>query len=136
MIRILHDTRDTVFAHAPPADNVWLDARQVFDATGWEWKPQGLCQDDICMPVPPAASPPMVDGDRLDIAAFWRHAGLPVVHDDARSTWVLGEGAARRADALSSLQAPDFALPDLDGTMHSLADLRGQRVFMATWASW
>jgi peroxiredoxin len=49
---------------------------------------------------------------------------------------VLGEGAARRSDALASLQAPDFELPDLDGHLHRLSDCRGRRVFLATWASW
>jgi hypothetical protein len=136
MIRILHDTRETVLADTPAADAVWLDATQIRDATGWDWKPQGLCRDDTCMPVPQDAGRSMVDGDRLDIAAFWRYAGWPVVHDAQRQLWVLGEGAASRADALSSLQAPDFELPDLQGRTHRLSGLRGQRVFMATWASW
>jgi peroxiredoxin len=49
---------------------------------------------------------------------------------------VLGRGAAHRADALSSLEAPEFELPDAQGRMHRLSDYRGQRVFLATWASW
>ncbi|MBC7394196.1 MAG: redoxin domain-containing protein [Variovorax sp.] len=141
MIRIFHDTRETVISDAPltdaPAtDALWLDATQIHEATGWEWKPQGLCRDDTCMPVPRNGDAPMVDGDRLDLAAFWRYAGWPVVHDESGRVWVLGEGAANRADALNSLQAPDFELPDLEGRMHRLSDLRGQRVFLSTWASW
>jgi peroxiredoxin len=37
---------------------------------------------------------------------------------------------------LTSLEAPDFALPDLDGKMHSLSDYRGKKVFVVSWASW
>lgn len=136
MIRIFNDTRETTLADAQPTDALWLDATQIHEATGWDWKPQGLCRDDTCMPVPRDAGQPMVDGDRLDVAAFWRYAGWPVVHDDAKSLWVLGEGASARAGALSTLQAPDFELPDLDGRPHRLSDYRGQRVFLATWASW
>lgn len=141
MIRIFHDTRETVISDAPltdaPAtDALWLDATQIREATGWDWKPQGLCRHDTCMPVPRSADQPMVDGSRLDIAAFWRYAGWPVVHDESGRVWVLGEGAANRADALTTLQAPDFELPDLEGRMHRLSDLRGQRVFLSTWASW
>jgi len=136
MIRILHDTRETVVSHAPAPDALWLDATQIREATGWDWKPQGLCRDDTCMPVPRSADQPMVDGDRLDLAAFWRYAGWPVVHDAQERFWVLGEGAAGRADALSTLQAPDFELPDLQGRAHRLSDYRGQRVFLSTWASW
>ena len=32
--------------------------------------------------------------------------------------------------------APDFTLPDLDGKLHSFSELRGKKVFLATWASW
>ena len=38
--------------------------------------------------------------------------------------------------ALDGLDAPDFALPDLDGAVHRLSDLRGKKVFLTTWASW
>jgi peroxiredoxin len=32
--------------------------------------------------------------------------------------------------------APDFTLPDLAGTPHTLSSLRGKQVFLCTWASW
>ncbi len=136
MTRIFHDMRETDVSATPADGALWLDAAQVHAATGWDWKPQGLCREDACMPVPQSKDQPMVNGDRIDIAAFWRYAGWPLVHDDTHSIWVLGEGAATRGEALASLQAPDFELPDLQGRMHRLSDLRGQRVFMATWASW
>ena len=50
--------------------------------------------------------------------------------------WVLGTGARQRAAALTTLQAADFALPDLAGQMHHLSAYRGRKVFLATWASW
>lgn len=141
MTRIFHDTRETVVPDALPSDPpaasaLWLDAIRIREATGWDWKPQGLCRDDTCLPVPRGANQPMVDGDRLDLAAFWRYAGWPVVHDEQERFWVFGEGAAGRADALSTMQAPDFELPDLNGRRHRLSDYRGQRVFLSTWASW
>jgi hypothetical protein len=57
------------------------------------------------------------------------------VHDDACDAWVLGTGAQDRAQALAALEAPDFALPDLDGRTHRLSDYRGRKVLLATWAS-
>jgi hypothetical protein len=67
---------------------------------------------------------------------MWRRSGQPVVHDAASHTWVLGTGAAQRGAALSSLEAPDFELPDLSGRAHRLSDYRGRKVFLASWASW
>ena len=62
--------------------------------------------------------------------------GHPVEHDSASQTWVLGTAAAARAQALSTLEAPDFELPDLAGQTHRLSDYRGKKVLLATWASW
>jgi hypothetical protein len=58
------------------------------------------------------------------------------VHDAQARHWVLGTGAARRGADLATLQAPDFRLPDLNGDLHRLSQLRGRKVFLATWASW
>jgi hypothetical protein len=137
MTRVIHASTDTRLDRATAdGDALWLDRDELERATGWSWKPQGLCRDETCVPIPRASERPLVDGDRIDAAGLWRYAGWPVVHDRSGDLWVLGEGAARRADALTSLQAPDFELPDLDGRPHRLSDLRGRRVFLVSWASW
>jgi hypothetical protein len=137
MITILHDQRETRHADdAADGDALWLDATAIEAATGWAWKPEGLCHGDICVPLPPAARDALVHQGRLNIAAMWQRSGQPVVHDAASRTWVLGTGAEQRVAALASLQAPDFELPDLDGRMHRLSHHRGRKVFLATWASW
>lgn len=142
MITILHEQRVSTHDDAAAApDALWLDAPAIQAATGWQWKPEGLCRGDLCLPVPPAARAALVrqpagQPARLDIAAMWRRSGQPVVHDAARRTWVLGTGAAQRSAALETLEAPDFELPDLGGRRHRLSALRGRKVFLATWASW
>lgn len=135
-IRVIHESQDTRLARATAdGDALWLDKEELERATGWLWKPVGLCRDDTCMPFP-RGNRNLVDGERVDAAGVWRHAGWPVVHSRSGNLWVLGEGASRRAAALTSLNAPDFALPDLDGGLHRLSDYRGRRVFLVTWASW
>jgi hypothetical protein len=32
----------------------------------------------------------------IDVAAFWRHVGNPVLSDDSGDTWFLSTGAAER----------------------------------------
>ena len=137
MVRLVHEARDTTLPNAmADGDALWIDRADVERATGWAWKAEGLCRDEACMPLPRGTHERVADGDRLDVAGLWRYAGWPVVHDWSSRIWVLGEGAAQRASALTSLQAPDFELPDLDGHLHRLSDYRGRRVFLATWASW
>ena len=50
--------------------------------------------------------------------------------------WALGAPADERNATLEGLLAPDFTLPDIDGKPRKLSDLRGKKVFLATWASW
>ena len=137
MITVLHEQRETSLPDARASgEALWLRRDDIERATGWAWKPEGLCRDEACVPLPRDSGAGLVDGDALDVAAMWRHMGNPVVHDAAGENWVLGTGAEDRARALTSLEAPDFALPDLDGRIHRLSDYRGKKVFLATWASW
>ncbi len=137
MITVLHEQRETPLNKAQAeGEALWLARDDIERATGWAWKPEGLCKADTCVPLPRGTDASIVRNDHLDIAAMWRHMGQPVVHDVAGSTWVLGTGAEQRAQSLASLAAPDFTLPDLDGRAHSLSDYRGKKVFLATWASW
>lgn len=117
-------------------DTLWLSPAEAEAATGWTLKPEGLCRGPVCIPAPPAERAQYVRDGAVNIAAFWRRMNAPAVASDAADIWVLGEAAADRTQALESLEAPDFALPDLNGRMHRLSDHRGQKVMLATWASW
>ena len=113
-------------------DGLWMSAADAERVTGWTLKPQGMCRDERCVPMPAAA----VRGDTVDVEAFWTKLGGPVVASEARDVWALGAPADERNAVLEGLEAPDFTLPDVDGTPRTLSDLRGREVFLATWASW
>jgi len=113
-------------------DGLWVDAVEAERVTGWTLKPEGMCRDERCVPLPANA----LSGGKVDIAAFWNRLGAPLVHDDEKEVWVLGASAHDRNEALAGSSAPDFTLPDLEGTPHTLSELRGRKVFLTTWASW
>ena len=117
-------------------ENLWMGKEELERATGWSMKPQGLCRGDTCVPVPAVQTADFVAGDGVNAAAFWRRMGNPIVRDDAGEVWVLGTSASHRSTSLQSLQAPDFALPDLAGVTRRLSEHRGKKVLLATWASW
>jgi hypothetical protein len=120
-------------------DDLWLSFEDVTASTGWEHKPQGLCLGERCVPIPPARTSEFVAADgRFNLAAFARYLEQPVVHDAGAGepVWLFGESAALRGQALRTLQAPDFRLPDLDGNMRALSDYRGKKVLLLSWASW
>ena len=129
MTTILTESGDVI---VDAANGLWLAAADAARVTGWTLKPEGMCRDDQCVPLPSTA----VGAGRVDVEAFWRRLGHPVLYTDDRATWVLGAGAGDRNAALAGLMAPDFTLPDLSGTPRTLSDLRGKKVLLVTWATW
>jgi len=107
-------------------------AGSLTDATGWELKPEGLCRDDVCVPVPDDVRAAATD----DAVALWRHLGWPVATTGDAADAYLGEPVSARAAARAGEPAPDFALRDLAGVEHRLRDHRGKKVFLASWAPW
>ena len=129
MATILSDAGETA---VDATDGLCVSPADAERATGWTLKPEGMCRDDLCVPLREG----MRRGDRIDLAAFWRALGNPVVHDVREEIWALGAGADERNATLAGLDAPDFTLPDLAGKAHRLSALRGRKVFLCTWASW
>ncbi len=121
---------------AQPGADLWLTPEEVTAATGWILKAEGLCKDDVCVPVPAGRESSFVAEDKVNLGEFWSHMDKTVCTSADGDVWFLGEGAQTRNDELLNLQAPDFTLPDFDGKLHSLSDFRRQRVLLITWASW
>jgi hypothetical protein len=120
---------------------LWITTRDLTRATRFEVKPQGVCRDELCFPLPKARKQEFLEkkpggGEELfNLTAFASLVHQPVAHDGATSTWYFGLRSDQQ-QGLASLRAPDFTLPDIDGKMHSLSDFRGKKVLLVTWASW
>jgi AhpC/TSA family len=74
--------------------------------------------------------------DGVEVATRAQAEGRPVAIDPDERVAYLGVTARERVEALTSLEAPDFTLPDLDGRSHSLRDHRGRKVLLVAYASW
>lgn len=116
-------------------ERLWLTPQELTAATGWEWKPVGMCRGETCVPAPPGESWQRADG-RIDVTAFTSYLGQAVVHDADHDVWAFGDRPDVRAAGLQSLEAPEFTLPDLDNNLHALSDYRGSKVFLLAWASY
>lgn len=103
-------------------------------ATGWALGPEGLCRESVCVPVRDRAA--LANAEGVDLAAFAAALGCPLALDLEERTAALGTPAAERSAALASLEAPDFALPDLAGRLHRLSEHRGKKALLIAYASW
>ena len=111
-----------------------IDSSRLAEIVGWELKPEGLCRDMACVPVPDRSVLEHPDG--VDLAVVAGALGRPVLVDaDARMV-AIGAPAADRQRALLDRQAPDAALLDLQGAQRSLSEWSGRRRLLVVFASW
>ena len=138
---IIHQGRVSTVAPAEATpDALWLPLPDLAATTGWELKPEGVCRDTACIPLPDDRRAEFLHGEGnaalFNLAAFARLIEQPSASDDAATTWYFGDPAWEWRSRLSSRAAPDFALPDFAGKPHRLSDYRGKKVFLLCWASW
>ena len=53
MVTLLTDRGMRAVDARVEGERLWLDAAALEDATGWALKPEGLCRDEACVPLPP-----------------------------------------------------------------------------------
>jgi hypothetical protein len=115
-------------------DRILVDPALLPDALGWELKPEGLCQNEVCVPVREPAE--LFVGDELDLATVAVALGRAVVVDAPAGLAAVALDAESRRRALDDLVAPPFTLPDLDGNLHALEEWHDQKKLLVAFASW
>jgi hypothetical protein len=115
-------------------ERVGVTPESLRRALGWQLEAQGLCRGAVCVPVRDRSA--LVTESGIDLAAFAAALGRPLALDAAERAAALGTPAAERSAALTSLEAPDFTLPDLAGRLHTLSAHRGKKALLIVYASW
>jgi hypothetical protein len=111
-------------------ESMTVDPGEFAAATGWVSRPEGLCKDERCVPVPGGTT----DEGLLDLHAVAERLGMPVVHDGDSGLYAIGPECGGRA--LTSAEAPDAELQDIDGNPFNLAAMHGRKTLLVAWASW
>jgi len=145
---VIYDNRTTEVS-SPPATlstaagadgDLWVTLADLKRATGFVIKPQGVCRDELCFPIPRGRRSAFISGRGatawFNLSEFARLLRQPAAHETEASVWYFGPRPDEQNGFISSLTAPDFKLPDMNGKSHSLSDFRGKKVLLLTWASW
>ncbi len=124
---------------ADPND-LWVVPEDLPRINRFELKPEGACLADLCIPVrQDRDSELFVTRARqgwFNVTELARRLQQAFVVDQDHMVWSFGIIPVTRNSFLQSAVAPDFALPNLDGTLVRLSDFRGKKVLIVTWASW
>lgn len=116
------------------ADGPFVTSDELDQAIGWSLKPQGLCRDDSCVIVPDRSA--LERDGKIDVTAVAALLDRPAVVDPVSGIAAVGAPRSARRGALHDLIAPDFVLPDLDGTPHALSDHRSKKRLLVAFSSW
>jgi hypothetical protein len=130
-VTVIDEHRARTVAGSVTGHGIRLAPGALHAALGWEVRPEGLCRGATCVP-----APGLVREGAVDLAAVADRLARPLAFDAAERIACLGASAAERGARLASLEAPDFALPDLAGRLHRLSDYRGRKVLLLAYASW
>ncbi len=141
---VIYDNVTTEVAPAPTTiaagADLWITLADLKRATGFVLKPQGVCRDELCFPIPKGRRAAFLSKQGrttwFNLSEFARLLKQPVAFDTEHHVWYFGPRPDQQNRHIMSLTAPDFTLPDKDGKMHSLRKFRGKKVLLLTWASW
>jgi hypothetical protein len=103
-------------------DRVDIGSEAFQEATGWQMRPEGACKAGVCVPLA---------DEGFDLLTVAERLGMAVVSEPG--LWAVGpETFAGRV--LTTADASEFHLPDLDGREFHINSLRGQKVLVVSWA--
>src|SRR5215468_4957890 len=65
---VIYDNQKTEVAPAPElsADDLWVSLEDLKRATGFAIKPQGVCRDELCFPIPKARSSAFISKQKTE----------------------------------------------------------------------
>ena len=140
-ITVIYDEKPTeLAAMVNNSNDVWVTMKDLARATRYVVKPQGVCRDELCFPLPKAQKSKFIvkqdSSEWFNLSEFARLIHQPVAFDEKNATYYFGTRAEAQNAYLESYEAPNFRLPDVQGQVHSLSDFRGKKVLLVTWASW
>jgi len=129
-----------VSAGLEASSDLWVTMRDLTRATRFVIKPQGVCRDLLCFPLPRNRKAEFISRRGpttwFNLSEFARLIKQPFASDQKTGLWYFGPLTEESNGYIASLTAPDFTLPDLNGRAHSLKEFRGKKVLLVTWASW
>lgn len=131
---VAHGETEHVEVDALPGER-WLMQPEAFEAlTGWTLKPEGMCRGDVCAPIYQRDA--VLSDGMVDLLGAAPVIGRSAVVDTSRGIAALGASAVARGEDMTSLQAPDFTLNDMNGQPVSLHNFARRKVLLLAWSSW
>src|SRR5258708_12059729 len=79
---VYQDREARVEGAASRGDDLWIPLSELKAVSGWELKPEGVCKDEVCVPVPDARRQALIRDQQFNLTQFARLIEQPVAHDE------------------------------------------------------
>ncbi|HEX5613651.1 MAG TPA: hypothetical protein VFZ83_00715 [Acidimicrobiia bacterium] len=132
-VTLLVGGRETAIDARRDDDRLLVDPDGFARATGWTLRPEGLCRDEVCIPVRDVDA--VAPGGRLDLHRVVAALRLPAAIDTDELVAALAEHASA-APPPPTTDAADFTLPTLSGEPFTFSAIGRKKKVLTTWASW
>src|SRR5262245_43195047 len=110
---IIYEGKVTVVgATQVESPDLWVPLRDLTQSTGFVVKPEGICRDELCFPIPKNRRAQFVTMRGrvtwFNLSEFARLVKQPVAHDAKNAVWFFGPRPDVQNGFLATLEAPDF----------------------------
>lgn len=124
----------------PDATELWVTPEDLTRVNDFVLKPEGACLAELCVPVLQDRDSDMYvtrsNQGWFNLTGLADKLQQAYVTDFDDGVWSFGAMPLERQSFLRGGMAPDFEMADRDGNLVKLADFRGKKVLLLTWASW
>ena len=133
---VLYQGKAVTLSETGTGDGLLIRPEDLGRVNGFELKPEGVCFQDLCIPMKDHLLVQRDGRQWFDLAAFADLLGQPYVADREAAVWSFSEIPAKRDSMMVNAMAPDFEVRDRQGNVVRMADFRGKKTLVVTWSSW
>ncbi len=133
---ILYQGRTIKLSSRGDGDGLLIDPIDLQSINGFEIKPEGVCYEDLCVPLDDSLMITQAGQKWFSLTALAELLGQPFVVDEEAGVWSFAEIPAKRENMMVNAMAPDLELTDRQGKVVLMADLKGKKALIVTWSSW
>lgn len=133
---VLYQGRQITLSQTGNGPGLLINPEDLKRINGFELKPEGACFDDMCIPLNNKLQITQDGKQWFDLTAFADLLEQPYVFDQESNVWSFAEIPAKRDNMMVNGLAPDFEIPDRQGNVIRMADLKGKKALIVTWSSW
>ena len=135
-VTVLYQGRAITLSETGKGDNLLIKPEDLARINGFELKPEGACYADMCIPLTSKLQVTQDGKQWFDLTAFADLLEQPYVFDAESNVWSFAEIPAKRDNMMVNGLAPDFEIPDRQGNVIRMTDLKGKKALIVTWSSW